>query len=48
MPVDPLRDKMGFFINFFHMRGYFEFAIVIDLVVIGGRFFFINGVFFLY
>ena len=26
------------------MHGYFEFAIAIDLVVIGGRYFFIYGV----
>ena len=38
MPVDPLRDQMGYYINFY-MHGYFEFAIAIDLVVIGGRFF---------
>ena len=40
MPVDPLRDEIGVFILNFYMHGYFEFAIAIDLVVIGGRFFF--------
>ena len=39
MPVDPLRNQMGFLINV-HMHGYFEFAIAIDLCGNQWRYFF--------